>query len=40
MLETERAAREVLSLPMYPELTADETVQVNTLVHAFYGEHA
>lgn len=40
LLETERAAREVLSLPMYPELAADEAAQVITTVQAFYREHA
>jgi dTDP-4-amino-4,6-dideoxygalactose transaminase len=35
--ETERAAREVLSLPMYPELRDDEVQQVIKAVHDFEG---
>jgi len=35
--ETERAAREVLSLPMYPELTEQEQGVVITAVRAFRG---
>jgi dTDP-4-amino-4,6-dideoxygalactose transaminase len=31
--ETERAAREVLSLPMYPELTTDEVARVIEAIH-------
>lgn len=33
--ETERAAREVLSLPIYPELTTDQARQVAEAIHAF-----
>ncbi|GIW05776.1 MAG: glutamine--scyllo-inositol aminotransferase [Dehalococcoidia bacterium] len=33
--ETERAAREVLSLPMYPELTDDEVSTVTAVLRAF-----
>ncbi len=33
--ETERAAREVLSLPMYPELTEDQVRQVAQAIRAF-----
>ncbi|MCS6802825.1 MAG: DegT/DnrJ/EryC1/StrS family aminotransferase [Chloroflexota bacterium] len=36
--ETERAAREVLSLPMYPELTEDEVASVIATVRAFAAE--
>jgi dTDP-4-amino-4,6-dideoxygalactose transaminase len=36
--ETERAARQVLSLPMYPELTPDEAGQVITAVQLFHGQ--
>jgi dTDP-4-amino-4,6-dideoxygalactose transaminase len=32
---SERAASEVLSLPMFPELTADQSVAVSEAVHAF-----
>jgi dTDP-4-amino-4,6-dideoxygalactose transaminase len=32
---SEKAAAEVLSLPMFPELTAEQTVAVSTAVHAF-----
>ena len=35
--ETERAAREVLSLPMYPELSPGEVSEVTGAVKAFYG---
>jgi len=38
--ETERMAREVLSLPLYPELTPDELNEVITAVQAFSGENA
>jgi dTDP-4-amino-4,6-dideoxygalactose transaminase len=38
--ETERAAREVLSLPIYPELTPDKAAQVITAVQAFQREHS
>ena len=34
--ETERAARQVLSLPMYPELTSEEAGQVITAVQLFH----
>jgi dTDP-4-amino-4,6-dideoxygalactose transaminase len=34
----ERAANEVLSLPMFPELTADQSMAVSAAVHA-YGKH-
>jgi dTDP-4-amino-4,6-dideoxygalactose transaminase len=32
---SERAAREVLSLPMFPELTAEQAVVVSAAIHAF-----
>jgi dTDP-4-amino-4,6-dideoxygalactose transaminase len=35
--ETERAAREVLHLPVYPELTADEQVRVVDSIGRFFG---
>lgn len=35
--ETERAAREVLSLPMYPELAEREAQQVVSAIHTFEG---
>lgn len=35
--ESERAAREVLSLPVYPELTPAQQDEVITTVRAFYG---
>lgn len=35
--ESERAAREVLSLPVYPELTSAQLDEVVTAVRAFYG---
>ncbi|MBV9880121.1 MAG: DegT/DnrJ/EryC1/StrS family aminotransferase [Gemmatirosa sp.] len=35
--ESERAAAEVLSLPIYPELTRDQLEEVATAVRAFYG---
>jgi dTDP-4-amino-4,6-dideoxygalactose transaminase len=35
--ESERAAREVLSLPIYPELTTSQLDEVITAVRAFYG---
>src|SRR5438067_7069121 len=35
--EAERAAAEVLSLPIYPELTRDQLEEVATTVRAFYG---
>ena len=35
--ESERAAREVLSLPVYPELTSAQLDEVITTVRAFYG---
>ncbi|MCO6458866.1 MAG: DegT/DnrJ/EryC1/StrS family aminotransferase [Pirellulaceae bacterium] len=36
LVETETAAREVLSLPNFPELTADEQQRVVAAVHGFY----
>jgi len=36
--ESERAAKEVLSLPVYPELTRDQLDEVVDAVRAFYGE--
>lgn len=35
--ESERAAREVLSLPVYPELTSAQLDEVVSVVRAFYG---
>jgi dTDP-4-amino-4,6-dideoxygalactose transaminase len=35
--ETERAAEQVVSLPLYPELRADEVDRVIALVNEFYG---
>lgn len=35
--ESERAAREVLSLPIYPELTRDQLEEVVGSIRAFYG---
>ncbi|HKO16001.1 MAG TPA: DegT/DnrJ/EryC1/StrS family aminotransferase [Gemmatimonadaceae bacterium] len=35
--ESERAAREVLSLPIYPELTKDQLDEVAGAIRAFYG---
>ncbi|MBV9880086.1 MAG: DegT/DnrJ/EryC1/StrS family aminotransferase, partial [Gemmatirosa sp.] len=35
--EAERAAAEVLSLPIYPELTQDQLEEVASTVRAFYG---
>jgi dTDP-4-amino-4,6-dideoxygalactose transaminase len=35
--ESERAAAEVISLPIYPELTRDQLEEVATTVRAFYG---
>lgn len=35
--ESERAAKEVLSLPIYPELTRDQLDEVVAAVHAFFG---
>jgi len=35
--ESERAAKEVLSLPIYPELTSAQLDEVITAVRAFYG---
>jgi dTDP-3-amino-3,4,6-trideoxy-alpha-D-glucose transaminase len=37
--ETERSASEVLSLPLYPELTSDEIDRVIQLVNGFVSEH-
>ncbi len=37
--ETERAAREVLSLPMYPELTEAEVREVIAAIREFEGNH-
>jgi dTDP-4-amino-4,6-dideoxygalactose transaminase len=34
--DTEQACREVLSLPMFPELTAEQQEYVVTCVHGFY----
>lgn len=38
--EAERAAREVLSLPIYPELTAAQRDEVIGAIRAFYGREA
>lgn len=38
--ETERACREILNLPIYPELRADEQVQVVEAVRGFYHQSA
>ena len=38
--ETERAAREVLSLPIYPELTESEAHQVVSAVRTYFGKAA
>ena len=35
--ESERASREVLSLPVYPELTQDQLGYVAETVRAFFG---
>ena len=35
--EAERASREVLSLPVYPELTQGQLDEVVSAVRAFYG---
>jgi dTDP-4-amino-4,6-dideoxygalactose transaminase len=35
--EAERAAREVLALPIYPELTEDQIEQVTHAIRRFYG---
>jgi dTDP-4-amino-4,6-dideoxygalactose transaminase len=35
--EAERAAQEVLSLPIYPELTESQIVQVTNAIGRFYG---
>jgi dTDP-4-amino-4,6-dideoxygalactose transaminase len=35
--ESERAAKEVLSLPIYPELTTSQLDEVIGAVRAFYG---
>jgi dTDP-4-amino-4,6-dideoxygalactose transaminase len=37
--ETERAGREVLSLPMHPELTLAQLRFIAASVRAFVGEH-
>ena len=37
---TESAAREILSLPMYPELADDEIAYVADAVREFFGEKA
>jgi dTDP-4-amino-4,6-dideoxygalactose transaminase len=37
--ETERAAQEVLSLPMYPELSKSNLHSVVRAIKSFYGEH-
>jgi dTDP-4-amino-4,6-dideoxygalactose transaminase len=39
MKETERAAGEVLSIPMYPELTEAEAQSVSELIRSFDGEN-
>ncbi|MBV6522955.1 MAG: UDP-2-acetamido-2-deoxy-3-oxo-D-glucuronate aminotransferase [Gemmatimonadaceae bacterium] len=38
--EAERAAKEVLSLPIYPELTSEQLDEVAGTVRAFYGRQA
>lgn len=35
--ESEKAQHEVLSLPMFPELTEDQTATVSKVVHQFFG---
>jgi dTDP-4-amino-4,6-dideoxygalactose transaminase len=35
--ESERACREVLSIPVYPELTQDQTAYVAETIRAFFG---
>lgn len=36
--ESERAGRDVLSLPIYPEITEDQILQVATAIRSFYAE--
>jgi dTDP-4-amino-4,6-dideoxygalactose transaminase len=35
--EAEAAAREILSLPMYPSLREDEVLYISAQIRAFYG---
>jgi dTDP-4-amino-4,6-dideoxygalactose transaminase len=38
LLETERAAREILSLPMFPELSSEDAISVSRAIHEFTKE--
>lgn len=38
--EAEKASNEVISLPMYPELTEDQLVQISQAIHKFYADRS